>query len=158
MELFQDYEDLLNAFNARGVKYLLVGGYAVSFYTVPRFTKDMDLWIRPDERNAQKVYRALEDFGAPLIKIVPGDFVVPGTVYQMGVAPVRIDIINTTGGVPFDEAWKNKKTVKYGKAIVQIIGLIELIAVKKAVGRKQDMIDLEKLVNKIPGTKRKPGK
>ena len=158
MELFQDYEDLLNAFNARGVKYLLIGGYAVSFYTVPRFTKDMDLWIRPDERNAQKVYQALEDFGAPLTNIVPGDFVVLGTVYQMGVAPVRIDIINTTGGVPFDEAWKNKKTVKYGKATVQIIGLSDLIAIKRAVGRKQDMIDLEKLVKKIPGTKRKPGK
>ena len=158
MELFQDYEDLLNAFNARGVKYLLIGGYAVSFYTVPRFTKDMDLWIRPDERNAQKVYQALEDFGAPLTNIVPGDFVVLGTVYQMGVAPVRIDIINTTGGVPFDEAWKNKKTVKYGQATVQIIGLSELIAVKRAVGRKQDMIDLEKLIKKIPGTKRKTGK
>ena len=145
MELFPDYEDLLRAFNAHNVKYLIVGAYAVAYHTEPRFTKDIDIWARPDKMNAKRVYDALAAFGAPLTNVRANDFATRGTVYQIGVAPVRIDIITELGGISFEAAWKGRNSTKYGKTPVNVIGINELIAVKQKAGRGQDNLDVDKL-------------
>jgi predicted nucleotidyltransferase len=148
MELFQDYEDLLKAFNAQSVKYLVVGAYAVAYYTEPRYTKDIDIWVGPSKTNAAKVHRALKEFGAPLINITPEDFSTRGTTYQIGVPPVRIDIMTELGGVSFAEAWRKRKTARYGGTPAHMIGLEELIIAKRVAGRERDVVDLAKLEKK----------
>lgn len=148
MELFPDYEDLLRTFNARSVKYLIVGAFAVAYYTEPRYTKDIDVWIGTDKSNAEKVYRALKEFGAPLLNITPKDFSVRGTTYQIGVPPVRIDVMTELGGVSFAAAWRKRKAVHYGRTKANMIGLDELIAAKMAAARERDVIDLTKLEKK----------
>lgn len=97
-----DYTDLLNLFNANGVRYLVIGGYVVVQYAEPRFTKDLDLWISTDSANAQAVFTALRDFGAPLAGMTERDFAKEGYFYQMGVPPVRVGILMGIPGVDFE--------------------------------------------------------
>jgi hypothetical protein len=148
MELFPDYENLLKAFNVRSVNCLVVGAYAVAFYTEPRYTKDIDIWVGSGKANAARVHRALKEFGAPLINITPEDFSARGTTYQIGVPPVRIDIMTELGGVSFANAWKKRKTARYGGTPAHMIGLEELIEAKRAAGRERDVADLAKLEKK----------
>jgi hypothetical protein len=95
VKISSDYKDLLRSLNAAGVRYLIVGGYAVMIYTEPSFTKDLDIWIDPTIDNAQALFRALSAFGAPLKGISPRDFTEPEIFYQMGVEPVRIDVLTS---------------------------------------------------------------
>lgn len=104
-----DLRELLLAFNAHGVEYLLVGGYAVGVHAEPRATKDLDLFIRPSEPNAEIVFRALAAFGAPLDGVTPADFCSdPNSVFQIGQTPVRIDILQHLDGVTFEEPGRNE--------------------------------------------------
>lgn len=107
-----DFKELLRTFNDKKIEFLIVGGYAVMKYTEPRFTKDLGVWIRNSPENATKVYEALAEFGAPLQKdgLVPADFASDDTTYQIGVAPVRIDILTHISGVQFADAWTNRVT------------------------------------------------
>ncbi|MFH1857557.1 MAG: nucleotidyltransferase [Candidatus Omnitrophota bacterium] len=146
----QDYEDLFNTLNSYKIKYLVVGAHAVTFYTEPRFTKDLDVWIPPALNDAQHVHDALRAFGAPLKDITPLDFQNPKMILQIGVAPVRVDIMVDVPGVSVQKAWKNKVRARYGKTPIYILGLPELIQAKKAAGRPQDKLDLAKLVRKKP--------
>lgn len=100
------FKELLRAFNERGAEYLIVGGYAVMKYTEPRFTKDLDLWIRSSAENAARVYEALAEFGAPLERdgLAPQDFTSEELTYQIGVAPVRVDILTHVSGLQFADA------------------------------------------------------
>lgn len=98
-----DFSDLLRLFNANQVKYLVIGGYALIQYAEPRYTKDLDLWISADASNAQAVYRALREFGAPLADLTEADFAQEGYFYQMGVPPVRVDILMGIPGAVFAE-------------------------------------------------------
>ncbi len=91
--MHQDFKDLLSAFNAHSVRYVIVGGYAYARYTEPRTTKDLDLFIRPDPENALAAYKALAEFGAYLADATPADLAKPGTIFQIGVAPFRVDVI-----------------------------------------------------------------
>src|SRR5579864_1598252 len=104
--MYQDYKDLLSAFQSRGVKYLIVGGFAVIYHSQPRFTKDMDLFIKSDPENAKAIYAALGDFGAPLQGMSPEDFTDRNSFFRFGREPKGFDILPSIPGVEFDAAWE----------------------------------------------------
>lgn len=142
MALNRDFENLLRCFNAAGVRYLVVGAYAVISYTEPRYTKDLDIWIQPERENAEKVRHALKSFGAPVKGLAVEDLLDPSMVYQIGVEPNRVDILMGVGAVDFDEAWKKRKMVSYGKEKVPILDIHHLIRTKRKAGRPQDKLDV----------------
>ena len=144
----QDHEDLFKVLNAHKIKYIIVGAHAVMFYTEPRFTKDMDVWIPGDLNDGELVYKALKTFGAPLKNVKPDDFENPTTIFQIGVAPVRIDVLTHISGVTVENAWKNKIRSRYGKTPIYILGRFDLIKAKKAAGRPQDKLDIAGLLRK----------
>ncbi|MBL7081075.1 MAG: hypothetical protein ISS44_00700 [Candidatus Omnitrophica bacterium] len=131
--------------NKHKVRYLVVGAYAVIHYTEPRYTKDLDIWIEPKGKNAERVYKALKEFGAPLKDIRSQDFVNEGLVYQIGVAPVRVDIIMGIGGIKFNHAWKHRDITTFDGIKLNIIGINELIESKKKAKRDMDLIDIKSL-------------
>jgi len=146
--MYQDYRDLLSAFHAHGVKYLIVGGYAMIFHAQPRFTKDIDLFIKADPRNAQATFAALAEFGAPLQGINPEDFTDRGSFFRFGRDPHGFDILPDIPGVDFDNAWERKVE----GVIDAVAGLNaffiskeDLIAAKLASGRARDLADVEEL-------------
>lgn len=141
----QDYEDLFSAFNTYKIKYLVVGAHAVAFYATPRFTKDIDVWVPGALNDPERVLQALKAFGAPLTGVTTRDFRDPTMILQIGVAPVRIDILTGLPGVSAVAAWRHRKRSRYGKTPIHVLGLEELIKAKKAAGRPQDQIDLSKL-------------
>ena len=136
-----DFTDLLKLFNDNNVRYLVIGGYAVIQYAEPRFTKDLDLWISTDTNNAAAIYAALKIFGAPLTGLTEADFSDEGYFYQMGIPPVRVDILMGIPGADFEKAWLNKNEVDFDGLVVQFISKQDLIESKKASGRPQDLID-----------------
>ncbi len=142
-----DFKDLLRIFNDFQVKYLVVGGYAVIKYAEPRYTKDLDLWISVDRENANAVYQALRAFGAPLTDITPDDFAEEGYFYQMGMPPVRVDILMSIPGVVFNNAWEKRVQVIFEDIPVSFIAKDDLIAAKKASARPQDLLDVQQLLN-----------
>jgi hypothetical protein len=150
MSVNSDFKDLLNLFNAYRVKYLIIGGYAVIKYTEPRYTKDLDLWIRADAKNANAVFQALKDFGAPLTGLTPADFAEEGYFYQMGIPPVRVDILMSISGLTFDEAWPRRVKANFDGVPVLFIHRQDLIASKLAAGRPQDLIDAASLAQAKP--------
>ena len=141
-----DFKDILLCLNQHKVRYLIVGGYAVMKYAEPRYTKDIDIWVEPSKKNSKKVYKALDDYGAPVDNLSDTDFAKAGTIYIMGIPPVRVDIITRISGVTFTTAWKNKTYSKLYSTRVPFIGLNELIRSKKAAGRPQDLLDLDNLI------------
>lgn len=140
-----DFKELLHRFNEKKAEYLIVGGYAVMKYTEPRFTKDLDVWIRNSPENAAKVYEALAEFGAPLQKdgLVPEDFTSEDMTYQIGVTPVRIDVLTRISGIQFAQAWTNRVAGTFFGLTVYFISLDDLIINKKAAGRTSDLEQLE---------------
>jgi hypothetical protein len=140
-----DFSDLLKIFNANNVKYLVIGGYAVIQYAEPRFTKDLDLWISTDTSNAAAVYQSLLVFGAPLVDLTEKDFAEEGFFYQMGVPPVRVDILMGVPGLNFAEAWERRNIVQFDSLLVPFIAKADLITNKRASGRPQDLIDADLL-------------
>ena len=145
MEICPDYEDLFRTLNAFRIKYLVVGAHAVIFHTEPRYTKDIDVWIAPQVNDAERVYQALKAFGAPLRGLKADAFKDQSLIYQMGIEPVRVDIITRIESVSFREAWKDRRRTLYGKTPIHVIGLNDLIRVKRKAGRPQDLLDLAKL-------------
>jgi len=108
-----EFSELLNLFNASGVRYLIVGGHAVMLYTEPRFTKDLDPWIDANPSNARLVYAALAAFGAPLAGLTPADRAQEGLFYQRRRPPARIDILMSIDRVSFDQAWPNRRAAPF---------------------------------------------
>lgn len=143
MPVNPDFRDLFAALNGAGARYLLVGGYAVAFHAQPRFTKDLDVWTDPEPANAARVLEALRLFGAPLQELSEADLQRPGTIFQIGVPPNRIDLVTTIDGVGFSEAWPDRTTTTYGDQGVPVIGRRHLVQNKRASGRPQDLLDLE---------------
>jgi len=135
-----DFRELLNLFAKHRVRYLVVGGYAVMKYSEPRFTKDIDLWIETDPENANSVYVALKEFGAPLTNLTAEDFTHRDYFYQMGRSPLRVDIMMSIPGVEFLEAWKNREVVVLDDLNIPFISRTDLIRAKEASGRAQDKI------------------
>jgi hypothetical protein len=144
--MHQDYRDLLSAFHAHGVRYLVVGAYAVIYHAQPRFTKDIDLFIKADPVNAQATYAALAAFGAPLQGIRPEDFAELGSFFRFGRDPYGFDILPDIPGVDFEAAWGRRvEGVIDPKSGLKafFISAPDLIAAKLAAGRPQDIADVE---------------
>lgn len=161
--MYQDYKDLLSAFHAHGVKYLIVGGYAVIFHSQPRATKDIDLFIKADAANAQATYAALTQFGAPVQDTRPEDFADRTTFFRFGNDPRTVDILPDIPGVDFDTAWERRVEgvidAETGlKAF--FISKEDLIASKLASGRTRDLADVEDIrkatESQRPEPKKKP--
>jgi hypothetical protein len=140
-----DFSDLLRLFYDNNVRYLVIGGYAFIQYAEPRYTSDLDLWISTDIKNAAAVYKSLKEFGAPLVDMSEDDFAEEGYFYQMGVPPVRVDILMGIPGVEFEEAWEERLEVDFDGLFVPFISKRDLIAAKRASGRPQDLQDVDQL-------------
>ncbi|MGA3080836.1 MAG: nucleotidyltransferase [Terracidiphilus sp.] len=145
--MLKDQREIVAAFNAHGVKYLVIGGHAVSIHAEPRGTKDLDLFIKADKENSEAVFAALAEFGAPIGGMTPDDFNdKPTSVFQMGVEPGRVDILQGIAGVSFDEAWESRvEELLAGQTPAHVISREHLIQNKLAAGRYQDLADVEKL-------------
>jgi hypothetical protein len=143
------YKELLQLLNEFEVEYLIVGGYAVMKYGEPRYTKDLDVWIRNSARNSIRVVAALQQFGAPLEHdgINAGTFAGKQVVYQIGVAPVRVDILTEITAVEFSDAWQKKVASSFFGVPVYFISLDDLLTNKRALGRESDLTDLERNSN-----------
>ncbi len=140
-----DFRELLSLFEKHKVRYLIVGGYAVMKYSEPRFTKDLDVLIATDPENANSVYVALKEFGAPLANLAAGDFTRQDYFYQLGRPPLRVDIMMSIPGIGFEEAWENRQMVELDDLKIPFISRSDLIRAKEASGRPQDKIDVRKL-------------
>jgi len=147
VQINSDFADLLRAFNAAGVDFLIVGAYAVGLHARPRATGDLDVLVRPTRENAQRVRRALAEFGAPIDDLTIDDLTSDDLIFQIGVAPVRIDVITAISGVTFDSAWAGRVSGNLGGIDVNVIGRAELIVNKRAAGRPKDLADLEALLS-----------
>ena len=140
-----DYRDLLAAFNAHDVEYIVVGAHALAVHGHVRATKDMDVWVRPSSQNAPRTLLALTSFGAPLHDLSEADISNPGLIFQIGVPPVRIEIITSIDGVEFADAWADRIEANLDGLRVPVLSRHHLIANKKASGRLQDLADVERL-------------
>ena len=141
----RDYEDLFKAFTAHRIKYFVVGAHAVIYYTEPRFTKDIDIWVPPELNDPAKVYKALKSFGAPLKGVSPKDFQDEEMIYQIGVAPIRIDIMMGMEGASARLAWQKRERSRYGKTSISILSKEDLMNAKRKAGRPADLLDLKRL-------------
>jgi len=140
-----DFRDLLAAFNAEGVEYLVVGAHALAAHGHVRATKDLDIWVNPCPENAPRVLRALASFGAPLHDLTTADLTSAGTVFQIRVAPIRIDVITTIDGVDFPAAWSERLHTRFAGEPAGVLSRKHLLQNKKASGRLQDLADVQEL-------------
>lgn len=138
----RDHIDMLSAFSAGGVEYLVVGDHALAAHGRPRATGDLDLWVNPTPENADRVWRALTQFGAPLGDLTTQDLVSRDIALEIGLPPRRIDVLTSIDGVEFGEAWRDRVTVELGPVEAPVIGRDHLIRNKHAVGRPQDVADV----------------
>jgi hypothetical protein len=145
LKLETEFIDFVNLCNKYKVEYLVVGGYAVSIHGYPRSTKDLDICIRVSNENAEKMVEVINEFGLASLQLIKEDFLKKDFITQLGHEPVRIDILNDLDGVPFEEAWRNKKVIAYEGAIINFIGYNDLLKVKQKSGRPQDLADVSKL-------------
>ncbi|MGM0576090.1 MAG: hypothetical protein ACQEXJ_10215 [Myxococcota bacterium] len=145
--LFQDSMDLLRSLDDEGAEYIIVGAHALAAHGIPRATGDFDVLVRPSRDNAHRVVRALRAFGAPLEAhgVSVDDFVRPGTVYQLGLPPRRIDLLTSISGVDFRDAWDSRLIVEVGGRPVPVLGRDALVENKRATGRDKDALDLKAL-------------
>jgi len=124
--LNENFRDMLLALNDARVEYLIVGAYALAAHGSPRATGDIDIWVRPDPENAERVWSALVRFGAPIDQITVDDFAAPGVVFQIGLPPERIDVLTMISGVDFHQAWNSRMVVEIDGMSVPVLGLREL--------------------------------
>lgn len=147
MKVEKDFREFIALLNRHDVRYLIIGGFAYSFYAEPRYTKDIDILIEQSVGNSKKILKALKDFGFTDVDLTEKDFMESGQVIQLGVAPVRIDILTSIKGMDFLSFWDNRVVGRYGDIDVFFISKKDLIRCKRASGRKQDLADIEKLEN-----------
>jgi hypothetical protein len=141
-----DFLDLLRSLLAADARFMVVGAYAVGVHGRPRATKDLDVWVEPSVENAPRVIAALRDFGAPLMGLTATDLERPGVGLQVGVPPLRIDVLTKVAGPTFSEAWATHIEAAFGDGVVcPVIGLDALLANKRAAARPQDLADVAAL-------------
>ncbi len=162
--MYQDYKDLLSVFQSHGIKYLVVGGFAVIYHSQPRFTNDIDLFIRADAENAKAAYAALADFGASLQGLRPEDFTDRRSFFRFGREPKGFDILPAIPGIDFDAAWERRVEAVIDPATglkANFISAEDLIASKLASGRPQDLADADAIrraqESQRPQGKKDPG-
>ncbi len=141
----EDYKDILHALSAEQVDFILIGAYALAAHGLPRATIDVDIWVQPSSGNARKVHAALLAFGAPMREISVADFAEEGTVFQIGVAPRRIDILTGISGVNYEEAIEEAIVTKVEGIQINILSMKHLIANKMSTGRLKDLDDVQRL-------------
>jgi len=145
MKINKDFEELFELLNKNEVDYIVVGGYAFAIHVEPRFTKDLDIFIKREAVNAKKMIDTLHDFGFGSLELTDDDFLDPDQIIQLGHPPFRVDFLTSISGVSFEEAWSNKVKGNYGSQVVNFIGKEELRKNKRAAGRKSDLEDLDRL-------------
>ena len=143
--LNEDYRDILHALSDENVRFILVGSYALAAHGYPRATMGIDIWVMPSPDNAEAVLCALRSFGSPLHNLTQKDLEVDGTIFQIGIAPRRIDIITEATGLKFEQAYQNSVLVNIDGIDVHIPSIVDLIINKKATGRTKDLADAEAL-------------
>jgi hypothetical protein len=141
----KDFREFVELLNSNGVRFLIVGGHAVALHGYPRFTGDLDVWVATDPENAERVTKALSDFGFGSLKFTAQDFARPGYAIQLGRPPYRIDILTSIDAVAFSGAYRRRRTVRAGPLAMPFIALEDLLRNKRATGRPQDLADVEKL-------------
>lgn len=141
--MHSDFEDLLSLFIRRGVRFLVVGGYAFGSHAPQRATKDLDVWIDATPENARCAWRALAEFGMPLGAITPEDLARPGPWLQFGIPPTRVDILTAVDGLDFAGAWRRHVVRTLGRVDVPVLSIDDLIHNKRFVGRHRDLADVE---------------
>ena len=146
------YKELLQLLNEFEVEYLIVGGFAVMKYGEPRYTKDLDVWVHTSPHNSARLVGALKKFGAPLEhdRITAETFTEKQLVYQIGIAPVRVDILTEITGVQFHDAWKRRVASTFFGVPVHFISWDDLVANKQALGRSSDLKDLKQSPSEKP--------
>ena len=142
-----DFRDILSAFIEEQVDFVVVGAYALAAHGLPRATGDIDLWVRPSAGNSMKIWKALEAFGAPMKGLQQEDFEAEDLIVQIGRPPRRIDVITSVSALEYDSAWKNREVVEIEGLTISVLGRDDLIRNKKAVGRAQDIADVNRLEN-----------
>ena len=145
MRVEKDFKEFIESLNRNSVRYLIVGSFALSYYAEPRYTKDIDILIDATGQNADCLMNAIHDFGFTDIELASRDFLEPEQVIQLGLAPLRIDLLTSLKGISFDKAWGRKTAGHYGDIPAFYISKQDLIEHKRLVGRKQDLADIEKL-------------
>lgn len=140
-----DFRDLLQELSAAGAEFIIVGAHAVVFYAAPRYTKDLDVWVKPTKENSKRVYEALRKFGADVSDLTVDDLSTEGTIFQIGIEPNRIDVITKVEGLEFSRAWKNTAKSTYSGVAISILGKEDLILNKRKVARAQDLLDVKNL-------------
>ena len=145
MRVEKDFKEFIALLNKNNVRYLIAGSFAYSYYAEPRYTKDIDLLIEASNANAQKLLTAIKEFGFTDLGLSSEDFLEPEQVIQLGVEPLRIDLLTSLKGIDFKTAWKNRNPGRYGNITAFFMSKADLIQSKKASGRKQDLADIEKL-------------
>ena len=143
--LNRDFKEFIQSLNDSGVRYLVIGGYAVALHGYPRYTKDLDIWIETSPENAERMVKALEQFGFASLGLQEADFMVPHQIIQLGYPPSRIDLISTPAGVDFERCYASRVKVEIEGVTVHFIDLENLRLNKRATGRLQDLADLEHL-------------
>lgn len=143
--LTADFEDFLNLLNARQVRYVVAGGFAVAAHGTPRYTKDLDIWLEVSPENAERLVRALHDFGMASLGLEAEDFLERDVVVQLGYEPNRIDLLTGLSGVEFAAAYPRRLILQLGHVEVPFLGREDLIANKRALGRARDLADIEEL-------------
>ena len=141
----RDFAEMLDALSAAGAEFLIVGAHAVAAHGRPRATGDLDIWIRPSAENAERVWRALVQFGAPLTELRLEDLTSPQIVFQIGIAPARIDILTSLTALKFDDAWPRRQMVEIEGQTLPFLSRDDLIRNKAAVGRPRDLADIDDL-------------
>ena len=145
MEVQPDFRELLALLNDHKVEYIIIGAYALAFHGAPRYTGDIDIFVKHTTINAQRIISALDELGFSSVGLKIKDFESPDKVIQLGVPPVRVDIITSITGVSWEEAFSGRAEGKYGDIPVHYIGREQFISNKRALGRKKDLADIEAL-------------
>ena len=143
MQESKDFKEFIELLNRHKVHYLIVGGYALSYHSRPKFTQDIDFWIGTDNENANRILTVLADFGFAELDIAIEDLTSANRIIQLGKEPLRIDLLTSIDGLHFIEAYKKRVRVDYLGVPAFILSLEDLIKNKKASGRKKDLQDLE---------------
>ena len=143
--LNEDYREMLQSLLDHKVKFLVVGAYAMGAYGYPRATGDIDIWVETSQDNSEKVYLSLSEFGAPLSNITQRTFCEEGIVFQIGVAPRRIDIITKIDGVDFQTGYLNKNEIELEGIRIPFVSKEDLITNKESTGREKDKLDAKYL-------------
>ncbi len=149
MKVEKDFVEFIKLLNEHEVKYLIIGAYALALYAAPRNTGDIDIFIERSDENAQKILHALKDFGFCELDVMVDDLIKDDIIIQLGVAPVRIDLLTSISGVDFYDAFSTKALRSFGKTKANFISKEFLIKNKRASGRTKDLADLELLLGKV---------